>query len=47
MMVTVSVFRNEGFYPDEPTIFESYPYVPWPPANYKSPIEVQQPGAPL
>ena len=48
MMITIAIFRNEGYYPDEPTIFESYPHVTSLPANYKSPIEVQQePGAPL
>ena len=47
MMVTASVFKNEGFYPDEPTIFESYPYVPWPPEISKTPNEVQHSGAPI
>ena len=48
MMITASIFRNEGFPLDEPEIFESYPDEPWPPVNYKSPIEVQQePDAPL
>ena len=48
MMITVAIFRNEGYYPDEPEIFESYPHEASLPANYKSPIEVQQePGASL
>ena len=47
MMVTSFIFRHEGFPPKEPAIFESYPFISWPPENYKTPIEVQQPGAPI
>ena len=48
MMITIGIFKNEGYHPDEPTIFESYPHETSLPANSKPPVEVQQePGAPL
>ena len=48
MMITIGIFKNEGYHPDEPTIFESHPQETSLPTNYKPPIEVQQePGAPL
>ena len=48
MMITMGIFKNKSYYPDEPSIFQSYPRETSLPANSKSPIEVQQePGAPL
>ncbi len=42
MMITAGIFKNEGYYPDEPTIFESYPQEPSLPANSKTLVEVEQ-----
>ena len=48
MMITMGIFKNEGYYPDEPTIFESYTRETSLPANSKTLVEVQQePEAPL
>ena len=48
MMITIGIFKNEGYHPDEPTIFENYPRESSLPANNKSPVEVaQEPGTPL